>query len=103
LPDMSLGIKKANGKLLPFGILKILRESKRSRKLLMMLGGVKKEFRGQGIDVLMGVKILHSGIRHKMEWIDSHLVLEDNTRMRAEYERVGGNVVKRFRIYQKDL
>jgi hypothetical protein len=69
----------------------------------MMLGGVKKEFRGHGIDVLMGVKIIQSGIKHKMEWIDSHLVLEDNSRMRSEYERVGGKVIKRFRIYQKDL
>jgi hypothetical protein len=103
MPDLSLGIKKANGRLLPFGIFKILRESKRSKKLLMMLGGVKKEFRGKGIDVLMGVKIFNSAIKHKMESIDSHLVLEDNTRMRSEYERIGGKVIKRFRIYSKDL
>jgi ribosomal protein S18 acetylase RimI-like enzyme len=69
----------------------------------MMLGGVKKEYRGKGLDVLMGVKILQSGIRHKMTSLDSHLVLEDNSRMRAEYERVGLKVVKKFRIYQKDL
>jgi hypothetical protein len=103
MPDLSLGIRKAKGNLLPIGIFRILLESKRSRKLLMMLGGVKKEFRGQGIDVLMGVKILHSSIKHKMEWIDSHLVLEDNIKMRAEYERIGGKVIKKFRIYQKDL
>lgn len=103
MPDISLGIKKANGRLIPFGIFKVIRESKRSRKLLMMLGGVKKEFRGQGIDVLMAVKIIESGIRHKMEWIDSHLVLEDNIKMRSEFDRIGGKVIKRFRIYQKDL
>jgi len=51
----------------------------------------------------MGVKILQSAIKHKMEIIDSHLVLEDNARMRAEYERVNGKVVKKFRIYQKEL
>jgi hypothetical protein len=38
-----------------------------------------------------------------MDIIDSHLVLEDNTKMRGEYERVGGQVVKKFRIYQKEL
>jgi GNAT superfamily N-acetyltransferase len=103
MPDVSPGIKAANGKLLPFGIFKILRESKRSKKLLMMLGGVKKEYRGKGIDVIMGVKILQSAINHKMDIIDSHLVLEDNTKMRGEYERVGGQVVKKFRIYQKEL
>jgi ribosomal protein S18 acetylase RimI-like enzyme len=103
MPDISKGIKDANGKLLPFGIFKILKESKRSKKLLMMLGGVKKEYRGKGLEVLMGVKILQSGIKHKMDTLDSHLVLENNTKMRSEYERVGCKVVKRFRIYQKEL
>jgi hypothetical protein len=103
MPDPSPGITRAKGKLLPFGIFQILGEIKRSKKLLMLLGGIKKEYRGQGIDVLMGVKIIESGIQQKMEWIDSHLVLEDNSRMRAEYERVNGKVVKKFRIYQKDL
>jgi hypothetical protein len=103
LPDFSNGIRKAKGKLLPFGIFKILYDSKRSKKLLMMLGGVKKDFRGKGLEVLMGVKILQSGIKHKMTMIDSHLVLEDNTRMRSEYERIGCQVVKKFRIYQKEL
>ena len=69
----------------------------------MMLGGVKKEFRGKGLEVLMGVKIFQSGIKHKMDTLDSHLVLESNTKMRSEYERVGCMVVKKFRIYQKEL
>ena len=103
MPDLSAGIKACRGRLLPFGIFKVLRESKRSRKLIMMLGGVKKEFRGKGLDVLMGVKILQDAINSRMETIDSHLVLEDNLRMRGEYERIGCKVVKKFRIYQKDL
>jgi len=70
---------------------------------LMMLGGVKKEFRGKGIDVLMGAKLYESAIKHKMEFFDSHLVLEDNIRMRSEYEKLGAKVVKTFRIYQKPL
>lgn len=103
LPDFSNGIRKAKGRIFPFGLFKILADSKKSRKLLMMLGGVKKEYRGKGIEVLMGVKILQSAINHKMDTLDSHLVLETNTKMRAEYERVGCQVVKRFRIYQKEL
>jgi len=103
LPDISAGIKACRGRMLPFGIFRVLRESKRSKKLIMMLGGVKKEYRGKGIDVLMGVKILQCGIRNKMESLDSHLVLENNLRMRGEYERIGCKVVKKFRIYQKDI
>ena len=103
MPDISAGIKACRGRMLPFGIFRVLRESKRSKKLIMMLGGVKKEYRGKGIDVLMGVKILQCGINKKMESLDSHLVLENNLRMRGEYERIGCKVVKKFRIYQKDI
>ncbi|HEX2919925.1 MAG TPA: hypothetical protein VHO50_02045 [Bacteroidales bacterium] len=103
MPDFSKGIIEARGRLFPLGIFKILKDSKRSKKLLMMLGGVKKDHRSKGLDVLMGVKILQSGIKHNMNILDSHLVLENNNRMRAEYERVGLRVVKKFRIYQKNL
>jgi len=69
----------------------------------MLLGGVRKDYRGRGIDVLMAVKMLQASIEYKMELIDLHLVLETNTKMRAECERIGGQIIKRFRIYQKDL
>ncbi len=103
MPDVSEGVKKAKGRILPFGIIRIIIEAKRSRKLLMMLGGIRKEFRGQGLDVMMGAKILESAVNSKMEILESHLVLENNTRMRAEYERIGARVVKKFRIFEKDL
>jgi hypothetical protein len=101
--DISEGVKKAGGRLLPLGIFRILLESKRSKKLLMLLGGVKEAYRGKGIDVLMAIKLLQACIEHKIELIDLHLILEDNYKMRAECERIGGRVIKKFRIYQKDL
>jgi hypothetical protein len=38
-----------------------------------------------------------------MTHIDSHLVLESNTRMRGELERLGGTIWKRYRIYSRSL
>jgi hypothetical protein len=103
MPDFSKGIREARGRLFPFGLFKILKDSKRTKKLIMMLGGIRKDHRGKGLDVMMGVKIIQSAIRHKMESLDSHLVLEDNLRMRNEYERIGLEVVKKFRIFEKRL
>jgi hypothetical protein len=103
IPDISEAVRKSNGRLFPLGIFRILWHLKRSKKLLMLLGGVRKSHRGKGLDVLMAVKMLQSSMENKMEWIDLHLVLENNIRMRAECERIGGKVIKRFRIYHKDL
>jgi hypothetical protein len=103
LPDLTSGIIAARGKLFPFGIYRIMKEMKKSKKLMLMLGGVEKEYRGKGIDVLMAVTLLNSAKQSKMERIDSHLILENNNRMRAECIRFSGKVERRFRIYQKDL
>ena len=103
IPDMSKGIIAAKGKFLPFGIFKILKEIKRSKKLMLMLGGITRSYRGQGIDILMAIKMFSSAKARNMEIIDSHLILENNARMRAECERLDGKIVRRFRVYQKAL
>lgn len=103
LPDLTQGIINAKGRLFPFGLFKILHAMKKSKKLMLMLGGIRKDYRGQGIDVLMAIKMLGSARKRKMTLIDSHLILENNARMRAECDRLDGKVVKRFRIYKKQL
>ncbi len=103
IPDISDGVRRARGKLLPFGFMKIFKEYRKSKKLLMLLGGVKEEYRGKGVDVLMADKMFKSCMKHKMEMIDLHLVLEDNLKMRGECERIGAQIIKRFRIYHKDI
>lgn len=103
LPCMSDGIKKSGGKLFPFGIFHILRSAKKTRKLDLMLGAIDEEFRNRGADVLMGMKVFESCRKRKITQIESHLVLETNTKMLAELTKAGGVVMKRFRIYQKML
>ncbi len=103
IPDLSLGLKKSKGYLFPFGIFQILRSIKKSKHLVLMLGAVKEDYRGKGIDVLMAVKMFESAISRKMKTMESHLILETNINMHAEYTKVGGRIFKKFRIYYKDL
>ena len=100
---MAEGIRKARGRMFPFGFIKILREGKRSKMLTLYLGAVKEEYRGSGLDALMGIKMLDTAKKEKMAFMDSHLVLETNIRMRREYERLGGVIYKKYRIYRKEL
>lgn len=103
MPEISEGIRKARGRLFPFGFIHILREAKKTRMLTMLLGAIREDYRGKGLDSIMGIKILESAMNAKMDFVDGHLVLETNTRMRAEYERMNGVIHKRFRIFQKPL
>ena len=69
----------------------------------MLLGAIHPDYRNNGLDALLGMKMLESAQQQHMLSIDSHLVLETNDKMRAEYEKLGGVVGKRYRIYQKPL
>ncbi len=97
------GIKKANGKLLPFGIFHIFSSARKSKQLNLLLGGIDPAFRGKGLDVMMGVKMLESATALGKTTIDSHLELEQNSMVRAEMEKLGGKVYKRFRVFGKEL
>jgi GNAT superfamily N-acetyltransferase len=103
IPDMTEGIKKARGRLLPFGFLKILRAAKKTKQLDLLLGAVKEEFRGRGLDVLMGVGMIMSAQEAGFEVMDTHHELESNVKVRAEMERMGGKLYKKYRVYQKTL
>ena len=103
MPDMTEGIQKAKGRLLPFGFIKILRAARKTRQLDLLLGAVKEKYRGMGLDVIMGYKMISSAQEAGMEFMDTHHEMETNVRVRAEMERMGGKLYKRFRVYQKNL
>lgn len=97
------GIQKSRGYLFPFGIFRIFASARKSKQLNLLLGGIDPAYRGKGLDVLMGVKMLESANKLGKTVIDSHLELEYNTKVRAEMEKMGGVVYKRFRIFGKDI
>jgi hypothetical protein len=103
IPHMNEGLRKSKGHLFPFGILQIMAAMKKSRQLDALLAAIREDCRGRGLDVLMGAAIMRTAIAAGLEKIDSHHELETNFKMRAEAERVGGQIAKRFRIYQKIL
>ena len=103
IPDMTEGIQKAKGRLFPLGFLKILRAAKETNQLDLLLGAIKEKYRGVGLDVLMGVRMLTSAKEAGLEIMDTHHEMETNTRVRAEMEKMGGKIYKRYRVFQKYL
>ena len=103
MPDMTEGIQKARGRLLPFGFLKVLRAAKKTKQLDLLLGAIKDKYRGRGLDAIMGIKMVISAQEAGMEIMDTHHEMEENVRVRAEMERMGGKLYKKFRVYKKQL
>jgi ribosomal protein S18 acetylase RimI-like enzyme len=103
MPDISEGLKKCKGRLLPFGIFQVFRAQKKTNQLNLLLGAIRPDYRNAGIDTMMGVKILEDAKNAGIEYIDSHLQMETNIKMHGEMARMGGQVYKRFRIFKRAL
>ncbi|MBK6831772.1 MAG: hypothetical protein IPG92_13975 [Flavobacteriales bacterium] len=95
-PDTSEGLQHANGKLFPFGFLHILRAMRRSKQLDLFLGAVRPDLQGRGLTAALGVSLFDAARQRGFTHLDSHLVMERNTRMCAELERLGAVVWKRY-------
>ena len=103
MPDISEGMRKAKGRLFPFGFLHILRSGRKTKQLNLLLGSVEEDLRIKGIVSLLAVKVVESAQKARMEIFDSHLIMEENTKMRAMYERFDAKVYKTYRVFQKAL
>jgi hypothetical protein len=103
MPNITKGLRAANGRLFPFGFISILNARRKSRQLDLLIGGIREKYRGIGIDVLLGTDMINSARESGFEFIDTHLELESNVKVRAEMEKLGGVVYKRYRIFEKAL
>ena len=103
LPDFYVALKHANGRLFPFGLLKLLWHSRKIDTARVLTFGIKEKYRQQGIDALMYYEVYKIGVakgyrRGEMSWI-----LEDNTLMNRAAENMGATLYKRYRIYDYPL
>jgi hypothetical protein len=104
MPDLSEGIRKARGRILPLGWIKILSEGKKSKRLVLLLGAIAEEVRNIGMDAILAHRLLKSAISKGFTTIDSHLIMRDNVKMRQEIERLDNfRMYKEYRIYRKEI
>jgi GNAT superfamily N-acetyltransferase len=103
LPDANLAIRKANGRLFPFGIVKVLLASRRIHRVRVPILGIVPEYRGRGLDWLLYLHIYRNGIARGYVEGEFSWILEDNLPMRKALERFGARVHRTYRIYDRPI
>ena len=100
LPDLNEALVGLDGRLFPFGLLRILARRKKIRRVRIVILGVDPAMRGRGIDAAFFVKSIEKARACGYEGGEASWILEDNYRMRADIEAVGAKVSKRYRLYE---
>ena len=100
IPDVNEIVRDLDGRLFPFGLLRLLARRKRIRAARVMLLGVVPEARGRGVDAALMVNVFESARAAGYRGGEASWILEDNTLMRANLESIGADVVARYRLYE---
>jgi GNAT superfamily N-acetyltransferase len=103
LPDLNQVLARLNGRLFPFGILKLLWHTKIRNKIdgvRIITMGVIPEFQKRGIDTVFYVETFNVGVKRGYKWAEMSWVLEDNTLMNRVLKLLGAELYKKYRIYE---
>ena len=103
LPDVNQALKHANGKLFPFGLIKILWHSRKINRARIAVLGLLEGYRRSGVDVIMYHDLFEYGTSKGYSEGEFSWVLEDNAPMVRPLEKMGAEVYKTYRIYESDI
>lgn len=102
LPDVNALLSGLNGRMLPFGWVKLLRGLPRLRRYRMFALGVIPEYQGKAIDSLL-YRALYESLYTPDLWMEINYVLEDNYPMNNAIRKLGAHPFRRYRIYQAQI
>ncbi|MCZ6771075.1 MAG: N-acetyltransferase [Proteobacteria bacterium] len=109
IPNVNEAIRDLNGRLFPFGAIRLYRRLRwgtiKSARLALM--GVRQLHQRTPLGVALGAAVLDAVLEahatHGYREMECSWVLSDNVPARRGIERLGGDVYKTYRIYGKDL
>ncbi len=102
LPDYNPRIRQINGRLFPFGFLRLLRNKQAIKRIRLISTNVLPEYQRYGI----GLALMYGLVPKAMEWgmqeAEFSWVLESNLLSRGSLEKGGAKRVKTYRLYDLD-
>ena len=104
LPNLNEVLSRLpDGKLLPFGWVKLLWYKRKVRSMRVLTVGFKPHLHRAGLGPAFYGRAWESCVKLGFEQGEASWILEDNLEMVRALERMGGKPYKRYRIYERAL
>lgn len=103
LLDYNPRVKAIDGKLFPFGFLKLLMNKKALKRVRLVSTNVLPEYQRWGVGLVLMSRLVPEIFKWGIEIAEFSWVLETNHLSRATLERGGAKIDKMYRIYDKAI
>jgi hypothetical protein len=101
--DVSAALQRAKGRLLPFGLIDIIMEVRRTKWVALNGAGILPEFQGRGGNALLYSEMEKTIRDYNFMYGDLTQVAETAVQMRNDLENIGGKTYKNHRVYTRKL
>lgn len=99
--EIQINIKR--GRLLPFGIFKLLFGLKKIKTLRVLMLGVVDEYRKLGVEACLYGRIIKNAVPEGIVGAECSWMLDSNYMMNHAIEQINGEFYKRYRLYEKAI
>lgn len=103
LPDLNQALRRINGRLFPFGLLKLLWYARKIDMVRVLALGVRKKFHNMGLDAVLLYETYSRGTKQGFHRGEFSWILENNLPMRNALENWGARIYKTYRLFDKAL
>lgn len=103
MPGFSEALKKANGKLFPFGFYHLLKAKKNSKEALFYLIGVVPEYQNKGVTAVIMKEYYEVFVRKGIKTCVRTPELEENNAIHNLWKNFDSRVLRKRRTYRLDL
>jgi len=103
MPGFSEALKKAKGKLFPFGIYHLLKAKKNSKETLFYLIGVVPEYQNKGVTAVIMKEYYEVFTRKGIKTCIRTPELEENNAIHNLWKNFDSRILRKRRTYRLDL
>ena len=103
VPDINQVLRRMKGRILPFGWWHYLRRRKIVDRVRVGFLGVKPEYQHTGVAAALYVEHFDESARSQIKLGEMGWILETNRAMNRGMEAMNGRIVKRYRVYEREL
>ncbi len=101
--SLSESLQKANGRLFPTGFFHLLRQSKNTSTLDLLLIGIHPDYQRKGLNAIIFNEVFKGIKKNKIKAVETTQNLEDNLAIQNLWEAYDSRLHKRARLYRMEL
>ena len=103
MPSLSRALQKSRGRLFPLGVFHLLKAMYKNDLVDLYLIAIRPDYQGKALNAILIHEIWKIFTKHKIRWAETNVELEENVKVRSQWDYFENRQHKRRRCFIKAI